>query len=99
MSQPNRNSLSWISVLPSLVIPVCLGLTIYVCMLAAIRYGILENETALRYLTGHPISKLSVAMFLIGATSLLMIAVNVFAQFASERNPVSYTHLTLPTKA
>lgn len=86
MSQPNRNSLSWISVLPSLVIPVCLGLTLYVCMLAAIRYGILENETALRYLTGHPISKLSVAMFLIGAASLLMIAVNVFAQFASERN-------------
>lgn len=86
MSQPNRNSLSWISVLPSLVIPVCLGLTLYVCMLATIRYGILENETALRYLTGHPISKLSVAMFLIGASSLLMIAFNVFAQFASERN-------------
>ena len=85
MSQSNRNSISWISVLPSLVIPVCLGMTLYIGMLAMIRYGLLENETALRYLTGHPISKLSVAMFLIGASSLLMIAVNVFAQFASER--------------
>jgi len=86
MSQPNRNSISWISVLPSLVIPVCLGLTLYVCMLAMIRHGVLENETALRYLTGHPISKLSVAMFLVGASSLAMIALNVFAQFASERD-------------
>ena len=85
MSQPNRTSISWISVLPSLVIPVCLGMTLYIGMLAMIRHGYLENETALRYLTGHPISKLSVAMFLIGASSLLMIAFNVFAQFASER--------------
>ena len=51
-----------------------------------IRHGYLENETALRYLTGHPVSKVSVAMFLIGASSLLLIAINVFAQFASERD-------------
>lgn len=85
MSQPTRNSISWISVLPSLVVPVCLGLTLYVGMLAMIRHGVLENETALRYLTGHPVSKVTVAMFLIGASSLLLIAINVFAQFASER--------------
>lgn len=84
MSHPNRNSISWISVLPSLIIPICLGLTLYTCMLAMIRHGWLENETALRYLTGHPISKLSVAMFLIGASSLLMIAFNIFSQFATE---------------
>jgi len=86
MSQPNRNSISWISVLPSLIIPICLGLTLFTCLLAMIRHGVLENEIALRYLTGHPISELSVAMFLIGASSLLMIAINIFSQFASERD-------------
>ena len=86
MSHPTRSSNSWISVLPSLVVPVCLGLTLYVGMLAMIRHGWLENELALRYLTGHPVSKVSVAMFLIGACSLGLIAINVFAQFASERD-------------
>ena len=85
MSQPTRNSPSWISVLPSLVVPICLGLSLYVGMLAMIRHGVLENEMALRYLTGHPVSKVTVAMFLIGACSLALIAFNVFAQFASER--------------
>jgi biopolymer transport protein ExbB/TolQ len=103
MSQPNRKSISWISVLPSLVIPVCLGLTLYIGMLAMIRHGVLENETALRYLTGHPISKLSVAMFLIGASSLLMIALNVFTQFASERHlrfePLSQKDLSTDAEA
>jgi biopolymer transport protein ExbB/TolQ len=103
MSQPNRKSISWISVLPSLVIPVCLGLTLYIGMLAMIRHGVLENETALRYLTGHPISKLSVAMFLIGASSLLMIALNVFTQFASERHlrfePLSQNDLSTDAEA
>ncbi len=86
MSQPTRNSISWISVLPSLVVPVCLGLTLYIGMLAMIRHGWLANETALRYLTGHPVSKVTVAMFLIGGSSLLLIAINVFAQFTSERD-------------
>ena len=103
MSQPNRKSISWISVLPSLVIPVCLGLTLYIGMLAMIRHGVLENETALRYLTGHPISKLSVAMFLIGASSLLLIALNVFSQFTSERNlrfePLSQNDLSTDSEA
>lgn len=86
MSQPIRSSNSWISVLPSLVVPVCFGLTLYVGMLGMIRHGVLENETALRYLTGHPVSKVTVAMFLIGASSLGLIAINIFAQFASERH-------------
>ena len=55
-----------------------------------IKVGTISNEMTLRYLTGHAVSEVTVAMFFIGVASLGMIGWNVF-------NPVSYTHLTLPT--
>ena len=36
-----------------------------------IQEGKIANETVLRYLTGHPVSKVTVGMFFIGLASLL----------------------------
>lgn len=79
-----KRSTSWIAVLPSLVIPVCIGMTLYLGLLAMIDHQVITDETVLRYLTGHPVSKISVAMFLVGMASLMQIGVNVFGQFRSE---------------
>lgn len=72
--------------LPSLVIPVCLGLTMYLGLSYMIAEQQITSETVLRYLTGHPVSKVTVAMFFIGLASLLMIAFNVFGQFSSHKD-------------
>ncbi len=79
-----RRSSSWIAVLPSLVIPVCLGLIMYLGLAYSIDQGHITNDTVLRYLTGHPVSKVTVGMFFIGLASLLLIANNVFEQFGGE---------------
>lgn len=79
-----KRSTSWMSVLPSLVIPVAIGVTMYLGLSAAIQNQWIANEQILRYLTGHPISKLTTAMFFVGAGSLLIIALNVFDQFRWE---------------
>jgi hypothetical protein len=50
-----------------------------------IQEGQIANETVLRYLTGHPVSKVTVGMFFIGFASLALIANNVFEQFGAER--------------
>lgn len=50
-----------------------------------IEQGEISNETVLRYLTGHPVSKVTVGMFFIGMASLALIANNVFGQFGAER--------------
>ncbi len=55
----------------------------YLGLLAVIDQEVLTNETILRYLTGHPVSKITVAMFFIGTASLLMIGHNVFEQFGA----------------
>ena len=80
-----RRSSSWIAVLPSLVIPVCLGLIMYLALAYAIDQEHIGNETILRYLTGHPVSKVTVAMFFVGLASLCLIASNVFEQFIGEK--------------
>jgi hypothetical protein len=83
-SQVKRSS-SWIAVLPSLVIPVCIGLMLYLGLSYLIQEGRISNETVLRYLTGHPVSKVTVGMFFIGIASLALIANNLIEQFGNER--------------
>lgn len=80
-----KRSSSWIAVLPSLVIPVCFGLMMYLGLSYLIQEGQISNETVLRYLTGHPVSKVTVAMFFIGMASLALIGSNLFEQFRGER--------------
>ncbi len=79
--EPVNRSSSWIAVLPSLVIPVCLGLTMYLGMSVMLEREVITNETVVRYVAGHPVSKLTVAMFFIGLGSLALISLNVFTQF------------------
>ena len=71
--------------LPSLVIPICIGLMLYLGLSYLINEGQISNETVLRYLTGHPVSKVTVGMFFIGIASLGLIANNIFEQFSGER--------------
>ncbi|MFK7765773.1 MAG: MotA/TolQ/ExbB proton channel family protein [Mariniblastus sp.] len=80
-----KRSTSWIAVLPSLVIPVCLGMTMYLGLSYLIKEGTISNELVLRYLTGHPVSEVTVVMFLIGIASLAIIGKNVFDQFRSSK--------------
>lgn len=80
-----KRSISWIAVLPSLVIPVCIGLALYLGMLAAIDHQLIVDKTVLRYLIGHWVCKLTIAMFLVGLVSLLMIGFNVFEQYRAEQ--------------
>jgi len=70
--------------LPSLVVPVCLGLSFYLGLQYLIDSGAINDETTLRYLTGHPVSKITVVMFLIGISSLMVIGLNLVSQFAAE---------------
>ena len=74
------------SVLPSLVIPLAIGAMAYMGLSAAIQTGWIDNEETLRYLTGHPISKLTTAMFFVGGASLLIIAWNISQQFRWEKS-------------
>jgi biopolymer transport protein ExbB/TolQ len=90
-----KRSSSWIAVLPSLVIPVCIGLMMYLGLSYLIQEGQISNETVLRYLTGHPVSKVTVAMFFIGIASLALIASNLFEQFSNERK-ITFKSDSLP---
>lgn len=45
----------------------------------------ITNELVLRYIQGHPISQVTVAMFFVGVASLLLISKNIFEQFSSEQ--------------
>lgn len=80
-----NRSASWIAVLPSLVIPVCFGLMLYLGLSYMIDQGHIANESALRYLTGHPVSNVTVGMFFIGIASLALIAFDIAEQFFAER--------------
>lgn len=80
-----RRSSSWIAVLPSLVIPVCIGLMMYLGLSYLINQGTISNELVLRYLTGHPVSEVTIGMFFVGIASLGLIAKNIFEQFGAER--------------
>ena len=79
-----KQKTSWLAVLPSLVIPICIGLTMYLGLAYMIEQSILTNELLIRYTTGHPISRFTTGMFFIGVASLLMIAKNVLEQFSTE---------------
>ena len=98
-----KQKTSWLAVLPSLVIPICLGLTMYLGLAYLIEQSILTNELIVRYTTGHPISRFTTGMFFIGVASLLMIAKNVFEQFSTERkikleDPIADTSTESPSK-
>ncbi len=88
-----KRSTSWIAVLPSLVIPLSLGMSLYLGLLFLLDQQYVTNEWVLRYLTGHPISKVTVAMFLVGVASLAAIAKNVFEQFAVAKK-IQLNHVT-----
>jgi biopolymer transport protein ExbB/TolQ len=75
-----KRSTSSISVLPALLIPVCLGLVGYIGLMAAIEHHWITDPTVLRYLIGHPVSKISVAMFFVGGASLFLIGLDVVQQ-------------------
>ena len=81
-----KRSSGWLSVLPSLLTPICIGLALYFLLAWAIKEGHIADEMVLRYLTGHAVSKVTVGMFFIGAASLFLIAYNIFEQFSAERN-------------
>ena len=74
----------WIAALPSLVVPVCIGSSLYLGLQYLIDQNYIADETVLRYLTGHPVSSITVAMFLIGMSSVMLIGWNLFQQFAAE---------------
>ncbi len=81
MSQ--TTSYSWSSVFRALVLPLVIGLVMYLCLNLFIDREVISNEVVLRYLTGHPISKITTFMFFIGVAALLLIANNVFDQFCN----------------
>jgi biopolymer transport protein ExbB/TolQ len=81
MSDSVKRTTTWFSVLPSLVTPICLGLVFYIGLQAAIQHQAISDETVLRYLTGHPVSKISVGLFFVGIASLLLIGLDVMQQF------------------
>ena len=58
---------------------------LYLGLSYLINDGHISNETVLRYLTGHPVSKVTVGMFFIGIASLGLIANNIFEQFSGEK--------------
>ena len=82
----NRRLSGWLSVLPGLLTPICIGLAFYVLLAWAIKENHIADQSVLRYLTGHPVSKVTVGMFFIGAASLILIAYNIFEQFSAERS-------------
>ena len=57
----------------------------YLGLLTLIQQEVISNETVLRYLTGHPVSQITVAMFFVGLASLLAIGINVLGQFQTEK--------------
>lgn len=64
-----------------MVYPLAIGLAMYLCINLMIDREVVTNELLLRYLTGHPISKITTFMFCVGVAGLLLIANNIFDQF------------------
>ena len=63
------------------MIPICLGLSLYLGISFLLEQDLIDQPTLRRYLTGHPISKITLALFCIGFASLVMIADNLGQQF------------------
>ena len=76
----NQSLNSSISFLTILVLPLFLGLIMYGCLISLINGGVVENEILSRYVTGHPVSLVTTAMFCIGVAALILAAKNVFDQ-------------------
>ena len=64
----------------SIVKPVILGLAGFIVLFAMINNGAFGNDLVRRYLAGHPVSKVTTALFLVGFASLCLIAWDVFRQ-------------------
>ena len=70
-------------ILKTLALPIAIGLGLFWLMGLMIEKEVLTNELLLRYLVGHPISKFTTFLFLIGVAALLLIANNIFDQFCN----------------
>ncbi len=70
----------WTRVLPSLLIPIFVGLSLYLVVMTLLETGQISNEVVQRYLTGHPVSKITTAMFCVGLASLGLMALDVVGQ-------------------
>ena len=66
--------------LPKLVMPILLGLALFLCLFSLIHGGILNDELVIRYIAGHPVSKVTTALFCIGLASLMLILKDVLTQ-------------------
>lgn len=64
----------------SIVKPVILGLAGFIVLFAMINNGAFGNDLVRRYLAGHPVSKVTTALFLVGFASLCLIAWDVIRQ-------------------
>jgi len=63
--------------------PLLLGLACYFVLVGAIERRLLDDEWLVRYITGHPVSKVTTAMFLIGIAALILIAADILDQLSS----------------
>jgi biopolymer transport protein ExbB/TolQ len=71
--------------LPTLVLPVFLGLFFFCGLLWFINNQTMENELLSRYVVGHPVSLVTTAMFCVGMAALILIGKNVFDQYWARR--------------
>ncbi len=70
----------WTGVAASLIVPIAWGLTLYFLLSSAFESGWFNAEWGRRYLFGHPVSKITTAMFCVGLASLAGIALDVLWQ-------------------
>jgi biopolymer transport protein ExbB/TolQ len=75
-----RRTRFWQDALSNITMPTVIGLSLFVGLYAAINRGWIGNEEFVRYMAGHPICKISTAMFLIGLAALGMIAWRVITE-------------------
>ncbi len=78
-----RKSQTLSHIIATLIIPILIGLGLYMLLELLIDRQVITNELLLRYLTGHPISRITTFMFFIGVAALLVIANNIFDQFCN----------------
>ncbi len=78
-----RKSRTQSQLFATLVLPLVIGLAMYLLLNLLIDRSVITDEALLRYLTGHPISRITTFMFCVGVGALLMIANNVFDQFCN----------------
>jgi biopolymer transport protein ExbB/TolQ len=60
--------------------PVLIGLTAFILLFQLINRGAISDPQIHRYLAGHPVSKVTTAMFLVGFASLALIALDILRQ-------------------